>query len=585
MWHSASALRMRASRTLARSPYKTVRRFAIRAIGLAAALACAGATAAQAAPIDGIHNIQHVVMIMQENRSFDHYFGTYPGANGIPAHVCNPDPLSGGCDKPFHDSRNRDTGGPHGAGAAVSAIDGGKMDGFIRVAEEAMNCSGTTPECTACGSGARAECLDQMGYHDAREIPNYWTYAQRFVLQDNMFESAASWSKPEHLFNVSSWSAVCPYGDSNPMDCVGSISPPQGTVHETNAWTDITYLLARAGVSWRYYVFAGSEPDCERDESVTCEPVGQSATTPSIWNPLPDFVDVKQDGQLGNVQSLKSFYGAVHEPKQCGLSNVSWVVPNFAVSEHPRATISDGQAYVTTLVNAIMRSPCWGSTAIFLSWDDWGGFYDHVVPPRVDENGYGLRVPGLVISPYAKPGLIDHQQLSHDAYLKFIEDDFLGGARLNPATDGRPDPRPSVREEAPGLGSLANDFNFEQQPQPPVLLSPHPEPGPASGAPEPTAPSAVTRGTSRRSRTSARLSGAVDPNGSAVGECRFDYGVSTAYGSSASCTPSPGAGSEPVAVLAAVGRLSASTAYHYRVVAGNSGGTSFGEDASFTTLP
>jgi len=89
---------------------------------------------------------------------------------------------------------------------------------------------------------------------------------------------------------------------------------------------------------------------------------------------------------------------------------------------------------------------------------DWGGFCDHVVPPVVDGNGYGFRVPGLVISPYARPGYVDHRQLSHDAYLKFIEDDFLEGQRLNPSTDGRPDSRPDVREEAPGLGNLLSDF-------------------------------------------------------------------------------------------------------------------------------
>jgi phospholipase C len=121
-----------------------------------------------------------------------------------------------------------------------------------------------------------------------------------------------------------------------------------------------------------------------------------------------------------------------------------------------------------------MKSPDWNSTAIFLSWDDWGGFYDHVVPPRVDENGYGLRVPGIVISPYARKGFIDHQTLSSDAYLKFIEDDFLGGARLDPKTDGRPDRRPDVRENAPQLGNLANAFDFSQPPRPPMLLPTNP---------------------------------------------------------------------------------------------------------------
>src|SRR5258708_943261 len=119
-------------------------------------------------------------------------------------------------------------------------------------------------------------------------------------------------------------------------------------------------------------------------------------------------------------------------------------------------------------------------SAIFLAWDDWGGFYDHVVPPAVDQNGYGLRVPGIVISPYAKKGYIDKQTLSFDAYLKFIEDDFLNSQRIDPKTDGRPDPRPTVRENVPILGNLVADFDFTQTPRPPMILPSNPSPGPAS---------------------------------------------------------------------------------------------------------
>ena len=133
--------------------------------------------------------------------------------------------------------------------------------------------------------------------------------------------------------------------------------------------------------------------------------------------------------------------------------------------------MSVGQAYVTALVNAVMQGPDWNSTAIFLTWDDWGGFYDHVMPPHVDELGYGLRVPGIVISPYAKKGFIDHQTLSFDAYVKFIEDDFLGGSRIDPRTDGRPDPRPDVRENVTILGDLRKDFDFSQAPRAPLVLS------------------------------------------------------------------------------------------------------------------
>jgi len=207
---------------------------------------------------------------------------------------------------------------------------------------------------------------------------------------------------------------------------------------------------------------------------MTCLPQTQKVKVPGIWNPLPQFDTVKNDGQLGNIQDIANFSTAA---KQGKLPAVSWVVPNGKVSEHPPALVSTGQSYVTALVNSIMQGPDWNSTAIFLSWDDWGGFYDHVTPPNVDENGYGLRVPGLVISPYAKQGSIDHQILSFDAYLKFIEDDFLNSARLDPKTDGRPDPRPTVRENVSILGNLVNDFDFNQTPRQPMTLPLSPTPG------------------------------------------------------------------------------------------------------------
>ena len=168
---------------------------------------------------------------------------------------------------------------------------------------------------------------------------------------------------------------------------------------------------------------------------------------------------------------MRSFFVAA---KRGALPAVSWITPNNHYSEHPPNLVTNGQAFVTGVINAVMRSRDWSSTAIFLAWDDWGGFYDHVAPPQVDVNGYGLRVPGLVISPYAKRGYIDHQVLSFDAYAKFIEDDFLSSARLDPKTDGRPDPRPTVRENVPLLGNLVSDFNFNQKPRRPLLLPRHP---------------------------------------------------------------------------------------------------------------
>ncbi len=186
-----------------------MRRAVAAAFVVLVGLGLVGASGALAAPVEGIHKIQHVIVIMQENRSFDSYFGTYPGANGIPAGVCEPDPVNGGCVAPFHDSSDENYGGPHGHGSFTADLDGGKMDGFIGQAEHGSKCSSTEPDCSPCTEGSSAKCMDVTGYHDAREIPNYWSYAQSFVLQDDMFEPSSSWSWPEHLFEVSAWSAMC----------------------------------------------------------------------------------------------------------------------------------------------------------------------------------------------------------------------------------------------------------------------------------------------------------------------------------------------------------------------------------------
>jgi phospholipase C len=396
-------------------------------------------------------------------------------------------------------------GAKHNTFAAVADVNGNRMNGFIAEAQKTTHHLRT----------------DVMGYHDAREIPNYWTYARDFVLQDRMFEPDASWSLPSHLFTVSEWAATCAGAD--PFSCVGDDNqgnfseetggsvggklaeviyphlnhrnenveravrerdalplPPRKAAlpHSTNfAWTDMTYLLYTHHVSWAYYVAPGTEPDCADEAALCSGKREQGPGTPGIWNPLPDFQTVRSDRQEGNIQSTSNFYAALRRGK---LPAVPWLVPDRDESEHAPAVVTDGMSYVTGVVNAIMRSREWSSTAIFITWDDWGGFYDHVRPPRVDENGYGLRVPALVISPYARLGYVDHQVLSFDAYNKFIEADFLGRQRLDPANDGRPDPRPTVRDSVPILGNLLRDFDFRQRPRKPILLPLHPRPGPAS---------------------------------------------------------------------------------------------------------
>jgi phospholipase C len=236
-------------------------------------------------------------------------------------------------------------------------------------------------------------------------------------------------------------------------------------------WTDITYLLHQHHVSWHYYIDQGTEPDCA-DGQISCTPQAQAVSTPEIWNPLRDFVTVHQDNQVNDIVDGSQLFSDIQSGN---LPAVSWVIPSGDDSEHAPATITAGQDHVTRVIDSIMRSKDWASTAIFVSWDDWGGYFDHVAPPKVDGAGYGMRVPGLVISPYARRGYVDHHIYSFDAYLKFIEDDFLGGQRLNPRTDGRPDPRPDVRENAKVLGSLASDFDFSQKPRPPMILPTLPE--------------------------------------------------------------------------------------------------------------
>ena len=427
----------------------------------------------------GLEKLDHLIFIVQENRSFDHYFGTYPGADGLTFSGGEPTNCARDAvlDEPacvYPTDATLFKGGPHNRAAAVAGINGGAMDGFIDALPQTDRwCADrTSPKCVPfLGPDLQPDVMSYLGRED---IPNYWTYADRFVLQDRMFGPTDGWTLPAHLFLVSAWSAYCP-DPQDPMSCVSNVDLKDKTERweygeaPIYAWTDITWLLDREGVSWAYYVATGtcSVPPCDDAED------GISVKTPSAKNPLPGFTDVHETGQLANIQTHDQFRQAV---KAGTLPSVSWIVPGNDVSEHPQSTrgIDAGMAYVTRLVNAVMKSPYWESSAIFVTWDDWGGFYDHVLPPVVDANGYGLRVPGLLISPYARRGYIDHQTLTFDAYLKLIEDRFLGGQRLDPRTDGRPDPRPTVREDLGILGDLSLAFNFNQEPRKPLVLNPTP---------------------------------------------------------------------------------------------------------------
>jgi len=447
------------------------------------------------APIDpskGIDNINHLVFIVMENRSFDHYFGTYPGADGIPMRngkptVCQPT-AGGGCASPYHDTNFIDQGGPHGNKSSITAYDNGRMDGFIKALDTYGNgcrLHPDTPPCPQATNGPAGQ-PDIMGYHTAQELPNYWKYARRYTLFDHMFAPVDSWTLPSHLYLISGWSAYCP-NLNDPMSCKSELVFHPASQYNDQwvgatwradmanqyprpyVWAPITWLLYQQGVSWGYFVGSGScvTPPC----GGLTGPV-----TADVQNPLPGFIATEATAQFANIRSNEDFLKmAAHG----NLPSVSWVVPVKDAGDHPPDDISRGQKYVTDLINAVTDGPPeqWDHTAIFVTWDDWGGFYDHVKPPQsidgIPGDNYGFRVPAFMVSPWARQG-IDHNTMSFDAFLRLIEDRFLSGARLDPATDGWPDARPGVRETAPQLHPLDNAFDFSGQPRPPLVLDPMP---------------------------------------------------------------------------------------------------------------
>jgi phospholipase C len=356
-------------------------------------------------------------------------------------------------------------------------VNGGKMNGYIKAQESMYSVCRTEPtlfECRQAKDGPTGQ-PDVMGFHTAAEIPNYWTYAKRYLLQDRMFAPTDSWTLPSHLYLVSAWSALCSDlsgPDPNASSCTTSLTrPDQGWRPSDGAprpyrWADITWLLHNHGVSWAYYVGGDTcvKPPC-------LDPTGP--TTAPVVNVLPGFRTIEATNQFGRLRPYSDLFVRAADGT---LPSVSWVVPSEGKGEHPPDRIDRGQAWVTKVVNAVMQGPSdqWLRTAIFVVWDDWGGFYDHVPPIRIDPYGYGIRVPGIVISPWVKRGLdVDHQTLSFDAYLKLIEDRFLGGARLDGQNEGWPDPRPTIREEQVPA-DLANEFDFSQDPIPPIVLDPTP---------------------------------------------------------------------------------------------------------------
>ena len=368
----------------------------------------------------GIMKIRHVIWISQENRSFDSYFGTYPGADGFPAGTCLPvRPGSKQCIKPFHQKlQSLPCDMSHEWPVAHAAYDNGRMDGFVW-AEGTAN---------------------TIGYYNQKDIPNYWAYAKHFTLADHFFSSLMGPSFPNHVYMVAAQSGGLVVNVFSLKKLEAALDNPEGFTFDS-----IVTRLASANISWKYYIDTNGIKNPERKK--------EQPKRFGLWNPLPGFKNIRDNPKLmAHLVGESQFY---KDLKDGGLPSVSYLIPTYLDSEHPVATPQRGMWYVTHLINAVMRSRYWKNSVIFVTWDDYGGFYDHVAPPQLDAFGLGPRVPALVISPYARPDYIDRSQYEFSSILKFIE--LRWHLQHLTARDDRANP-------------MLAAFDFNQAPLPPYVI-------------------------------------------------------------------------------------------------------------------
>ena len=425
-------------------PYS--RREFLKTAGLLGLLAASGGglslltTCNQASNVTkGLEKIEHFIFIMEENQSFDHYFGTYPGADGPPKGVALRDPVDGTMVAPYHLTADIDFDAPHDWFNAEADINGGKMDGFLT---QAYTRYALTVPSYSKDPGYNPK--EVMGYYDGSDIPNYWNYAHLYTLQDHMFESVSAYSLASHLYMLAAQSG-------------GYVGTPQPYPTEFD-FPEITELLANDNITWNYYVTSGTTLDAQGRAIGSASDQANDPDQFTLWNPLPAFPKVQNDEtQRVRMVDTAQFYS---DADAGTLPSVSWICPFFLnpLSDHPafKGGTRTVMAYVTGLVNAVMQGPNWESSAIFISWDDWGGYYDHVAPPKVDNYGFGLRVPSLVISPYARQGYIDHRIYSFDSWLKTLERRF----GIQPMTN----------RDKKALDMTAC-FDFSQKPRAPFVMS------------------------------------------------------------------------------------------------------------------
>jgi phospholipase C len=364
--------------------------------------------------------IEHFIVVMQQNHTFDNYFGTYPGANGIPEGVCLPTSISnsssGSCVAPYTITDQPITDLSHSDATFAGQFQNGQMNGFVATLNS-LNQDGTL----------------SMGHFDGSGIPFYWNLADQYVLFDNYFSSAHTGSVTNRMF----WVSGRPGDETNRI--------PEGGFGNIPTIFD---RLQERGISWKFYIK-------DYDPNLNYRSLAELDYLPPQvqWVPLLSFDRFLDDPELSkHIVDLDEYYTDLENNT---LPAVSYVLL-LGATEHPISDLSLGERATRTMLHSLMQSDSWESSAFFLTYDDWGGWYDHVVPPQVDERGLGFRVPALLVSPYARMGHIDHTQLEHTSILKFIEENW---------------DIPPLAERDAKANNFISAFDFSMAPRPPILVS------------------------------------------------------------------------------------------------------------------
>lgn len=399
------------------SPLRVLRR---TLCGMSLCVAIGASVVAQAkAPAAG-HTpatpIRHFITLMQENHTFDNYFGTYPGVDGLVPGTCVPvdlfNPKNTSCVRPYHIGYRPIRDLEHDDSTARIQYNGGRMDGFVY----ALLHRNIDPAVA-------------MGYYDGSDLPYYWSLVKQYVLFDRFFSSTLSGSFTNHLYWVAAAEAATPVvhcvsthrsrkqASGNHPRVICRVRKAMATTQDYRNLTTIFDRLQASGISWKFYVQ-------HYDPHLTYRTLsGQSGNRLSqvVWVPLLNidrFID--QPALSRHIVDFSQYFQDLHNNT---LPAVAYIVPSGA-SEHPPGSIQTGQRFVKTAIQELMRSAAWRSSALLVSYDDWGGWYDHVPPPQVDKYGYGFRVPAFLVSPYARTGYIDRTTLDFTSILRFIEDNW-----------------------------------------------------------------------------------------------------------------------------------------------------------------